>query len=370
MLYGPVVAKLEGAYGGGTGGYTRKMGLYLNYFRSQDFRMVPVFHTVKGQYRFGFFVVRFFLDIWVFLKGLIQLRPDAIHILAQYRTAVPREYALLILAGLFRVPVVYEIKAGVFVTWYKSTNPVFRYMSHFCLKRSKVILCQGMPYVEFLKNELGIEGHYYPNFVADDEIPPQIGPKLAEETMRVCFVGYAFRDKGVFELVEGCLNASKVAPIHLTLIGKEHEEFTQWMDNLDLGDRFTVERKGRLPHDEVLIEYQKNDIYCYPTRHKGEGHNNSINEAMMMGLVIITTRQGFLGSILSPERAYFLDEVATSQVQGVLEHIGTNREEAIEKGLKVRKHLLQNFTSSVAYSKLENHYRRAIGIPERVPEKV
>lgn len=370
LLYGPVVAKLEGAYGGGTGGYTRKMGLYLNYFRSEAFKMVPVFHTVKGQYRYGFFVVRFFIDLWVFLRGLIQLRPDVVHILAQYRTAVPREYALLILAGLFRVPVVYEIKAGVFVSWYQSTNPVFRYMSHFCLKRSKVILCQGMPYVEFLREKLGIEGHYYPNFVADEEIPAQIGPKLQEAVARVCFVGYAFRDKGVFELVEGCLKASKVVPIHLTLIGKEHEEFTQWMNGLDLGDRFTVDRKGRLPHEQVLKEYQKNDIYCYPTRHKGEGHNNSINEAMMMGLVIITTRQGFLGSILSPERAYFLDEVATPQVQGVLEHIGTHREEAQEKSRKVRQYLLQHFTSSVAYAKLENHYRQAIGLPEKVYEKI
>jgi len=364
MLYGPVVAELEGAYGGGTGGYTRKMGLYLNYFRKERLEMVPCYHTVKGQYKYGFFVVRFFMDFFSFINGLIRIRPQIVHILAQYRTAVPREFAIILVARQLGKPVVYEIKAGVFHTWYEQTNPVLRWMSRFCIKNSAAVLCQGKPYMELIEREMGIKTYYHPNFVAENEIPPAPGDKLTEPAMRLLFVGYAYRDKGVFELIEGCNQTAPQVPIELTLIGKEHEEFTSWLDGLELHPNFTVHRLGRMPHEEVLQQYPLNDIYCYPTRHKGEGHNNSINEAMMAGLVIVTTRQGFLGTILNNDIAYFLEEVSTEEVAEKLLAIGTNREVAREKARKVRAYLLENFTSSVAYDKLERYYSDILGLPQ------
>ena len=366
MLYGPVVAELEGAYGGGTGGYTRKMGLYLNHFRKDNFEMVPCYHTVKGQYKFGFFVVRFFMDIYAFISGLARIKPKIVHILAQYRTAVPREFAIIFLARLLGKPVVYEIKAGVFHNWYPSTNPVFRWMAKFCIKNSKVVLCQGKPYIELIEKEIGVKAYYHPNFVADAEIPADPGQKLAGEAMRILFVGYAYRDKGVFELVEGCNNAATISPIELTLIGKEHEEFTSWLDSYELHPNLKIDRLGRKPHDEVLKQYILHDIYCYPTRHKGEGHNNSINEAMMSGLVIVTTRQGFLGTILNNDIAYFLDDVSINEVERTLKDIATDRPKAQEKSRKVRQYLLDNFTSTVAYNKLEKHYSNILGLESQV----
>ncbi|MCB0640197.1 MAG: glycosyltransferase family 4 protein [Phaeodactylibacter sp.] len=356
MLYGPIVAELEGAYGGGTGGYTRKMGLYLNHFRKDDFEMIPCYHTVKGQYKYGFFVVRFFMDLWSFLRGLIQIKPKIVHIQAQYRTAVPREFAIILLARLFGKPVVYEIKAGVFHSWYPQTNPLFRWMAKFCIKNSAVVLCQGKPYIDLIEKEIGVKAYYYPNFVAMTEIPEDPGTKLTDAAMRILFVGYAYRDKGVFELIEGCNKAAEVSPIELTLIGKEHPEFTEWLDQFTLHPNFKVHRLGRMPHEEVLKQYPLHDIYCYPTRHPGEGHNNSINEAMMSGLVIVTTRQGFLGTILNNDIAYFLDAVSTEEVERTLKAIATDRPTAQEKARKVRQYLLDNFTSDVAYNKLEQHY--------------
>ncbi|MCB0678309.1 MAG: glycosyltransferase family 4 protein [Saprospiraceae bacterium] len=366
LLYGPVVAAMEGAYGGGTGGYTRKMGLYLQHFRSETMEFVPSFHTVRGQYRFGFFVVRFFLDLFIFVRDLLRYRPAAVHLLGQYRSAIPREFIVVLLCRLARKPVVYEIKAGVFVEWYQGTNPLFRAMTDFCLRRAALVLCQGRPYVHFLRKQLGIESRYHPNFVPVEEIPDDPGEKLTGEALRVLFVGYAFHDKGVFELVEGCRLAASSTPVELTLVGHEHSDFTKWMDAISPTAGLRVTRKGRLPHEEALEEYRRSDVYCYPTRHRGEGHNNSINEAMMMGLIIVTTRQGFMDTILDEDTACFLPEISPQAIAGALLDISLHREEYRRRSAKVREHLLANFTSEIVFGRLEQHYRRLFGLPAPV----
>jgi glycosyltransferase involved in cell wall biosynthesis len=368
LLYGPGHLKKakKGAYGGGMGGYHRKMGLYLNFFRSDNFEMVPCYHSIKGQYRIGFFVVRFLIDIYAFLRDAWIVRPQVVHVLAQYRRAMPREFALVWLARLFGIKVVYELKAGVFVDWYKTTNSIFRGMAKYCVQKSDAVLGQGMPYVDFVKSELNQQNTFFhPNFVARPEIPEQVREKLNTETLKLLFVGFAYRDKGVFEMIEGCKIASDAVPIELTMIGMEHVEFQEWMDAFDTGDRLKVHRLGRMPHDEVLKAYDRHDIYLYPTRHGGEGHNNSINEAMMNAMVIITTRQGFLGTVLNPDIAYFLDEISPPAIAGQLIDIHTNRESAKKKSQNVRTHLLEHYTSEIAFERLETIYRKLTGQPQQ-----
>lgn len=357
LLFGPVLGSLENAYGGGTGGYTRKMLLYLRHFHSDKFSVRPCFHTVKGQYRYGFFVVRLLIDIWRFTIALIREKPDIVHILAQYRRAAPREFAIVWLSKLFGKKVVYEIKAGVFHTWYPAAGRLMQALARYCLRHSDAILCQGYPFMEFIEKNFGLPTVYYPNFMAENEITGSETALFQGPNLRLLFVGYAFREKGVFELVEACRRvAARGIGLELTLVGKEHPEFQAWLDqNLpELG--FAVHRPGVLPHEEVLGTYASHDLYVYPTRHGGEGHNNTINEAMMNGLIILCTRQGFLGSILKPEFAYLLDSGGADELESILVHIHHNREEAREKGALARKYFLSHFTSQVAFGKLEKVY--------------
>ncbi len=357
LLFGPRINNKKGSYGGGTGGFTRNMSAYLNFFEGDNFEIVPSFHTIRGASRLDFFVIRFFRDAFSFWRDIISVKPKGVHILAQYRMAIPREFMVVLMSKTFGKPVLYEIKAGAFMNWYKSTNTIFRKMMDFVLSNSKVVLSEGIPYLSFLKEEFNIEAHYFPNYVPSNEVPEKVPAKLSEESIKLLFVGYAYKDKGVFELIEGCNLASKNTLIELTLIGKESEPFTEWLNGLDLNENFKINRLGVKPHDFVLDYFNKVDVYCYPTRHGGEGHNNSINEAMMMGLVIITTRQGFLGTVLSDERAYFLNEISPSEISKTIEKIHEDREGSKKKATNSRKHLIENFTSNIAYEKLNNHYK-------------
>ncbi len=176
--------------------------------------------------------------------------------------------------------------------------------------------------------------------------------KLTSPIIHVLFVGYCYKDKGVFELVEACnLLSQENIKIQLTLIGEEHYDFKTYLSQLTLSPFFQIKRLGKIPHDEVLCFFEKNDIYCYPTMHKGEGHNNTINEAMMMNMIIITTRNGFLNQILDDSSAYFINEVTRLEISNIIMNIYKNKSTAISKAKKANYILRNNFLSSIAKKK-------------------
>jgi glycosyltransferase involved in cell wall biosynthesis len=121
---------------------------------------------------------------------------------------------------------------------------------------------------------------------------------------------------------------------------------------------FTVARLGRLPHSDVLNQMSLNDVYFYPTNHSGEGHNNSINEAMMSFMVIVTTKKGFLESVLG-DSAYFLDKVDDANIYNIVQHILNNKEEAAGKAAKAKKRLTENYTSVKQIPMLNSYYKLA-----------
>ena len=360
LLFGPYIGNLKNAYGGGTGGYTRNMLVYIHNYKDKSFEQVPFFHTVRGQLKFDFFILRFLIDIFKYFFSLLKVKPRGIHILAQYRTATPREFAVILIANLFRIPVLYEQKAGAFIWWYKSTNSMFKWMARYCLNKSKIVLTEGLPHQDFLKKEFNIDAGYFPNFVPDSEVPNSEPALLKESTINILFVGYCYRGKGIFELVEGCNIAAKKEKVVLTIIGHEHEEFTSWVDAFPIHENLKINRLGKQPHDVVIDNFKVNDIYCYPTSHKGEGHNNTINEAMMMGLIIITTRNGFLGTILSDDRAYFLNEITDQDIAETIQSIADNKIVARQKASASKNYLKKHFLSSVAFDKLSNYYEKLI----------
>lgn len=363
LLVGPAVGKdLAGAYGGGTGGYTRKMQLYLQYFRSAAFEQKPCFHTVRGQsYPLGR-VGRLFIDLYRFLRCLRSQPIAGVHLLGQYRGALLREYAMAQLSRWFGIPYLYEIKAGVFIDWYENTHMLNQLLMRQMLKHASQILAQGQPYVDFLKERWNLQAIYFPNFVPGAELGPISTELFSSRQLRILFVGYAIREKGVFELVTACRELAASFPIQLTLIGQENDEFSTWADQLTEHPAFELCRRGKLPHAEVLAAFGKHDIYCYPTRHKGEGHNNTINEAMMNGLVVVTTTQGFLGSIIGTDRGYLLEESSVAAIKATVIDVMSDQETARKKADRARQYLEANFLDKVAFAKLETGYRKMTSI--------
>ena len=225
LLYGPPFGRaIAQGNGGGTGGYTRNMQAYISSLELDGAALEPLFHTVRGE-RSGLletFVARMIIDCWQITKALIGRRPDAVHAVATYRAALPREVFLAALCRVLGVKLVYDIKAGAFVTSYEQGHAAYRAAVEYVLRSAGAILVEGEAYQQFLTRRFGISSEFFPNFVPVAEVPQAVPERLGGEPLRLLFVGYCYQGKGVQSLLEGCALAAKSGlRCELTLVGEQ-----------------------------------------------------------------------------------------------------------------------------------------------------
>ena len=137
-------------------------------------------------------------------------------------------------------------------------------------------------------------------------------------------------------------------------------EIKNYIRKCSLSKNLKLILKGKLKHEDVLIEFTKNDVYCYPTRHDGEGHNNTINEALMHGLVISSTKLGFIGDFLNEENSYPINKLKEEEIAKIFLDIIEDVPLAIKKSMKGRNLILAEFNSQKAKSKLGIYYNEIL----------
>lgn len=363
LIYGPTLVG-KSAYGGGVGGYTRNLAVYLSTFNVPGYTFAPLYYTVRGQLQFGLLtpIARFFVDIFNLVRGVFWIRPMAIHALVSPR-ATPRVFILAVLCRLSGTKLIYDLKAGSFIDCYEKGSPFHRWATGYILRTACIRLVEGTVYIPFLEKHYGCQSEYFPNFVPDTEIPADVPARLLTPEVSVLFVGYCYEGKGVFELLRGCARAARSGgvSIHLQFVGEEEPDFSDFADRFELPPTLRVTRHGRQPHRDVLAFMLASDIYCYPSRHLGEGHNNSINEAMMSGNIILATRAGFLADILDGNCGVFLDEVSEKQVAVRLIEVVQDRFLFRRFAENARRKLMSEFTATAANSRLRRVYATHFG---------
>lgn len=116
LIVGPKCIADTGAYGGGMGGYTRNMSVYLSTLGGKDLELSPFYHSVRNRHRslFNSRPIRMMSDTLRFFAICVSHRPDAVHILAQYRSAIAREFVQVLICQMLRIPIGYDVKAGAF----------------------------------------------------------------------------------------------------------------------------------------------------------------------------------------------------------------------------------------------------------------
>ena len=361
ILFGPDLNSAKNAYGGG---YVRNMSVYLNNFTSKEFKFIPCFHTIRENYTYNIFtnVIRLFIDLKRYIICLFSSKKIiGVHVLAQYRGAIYREFCIVIISLLLKKFIFYEIKAGAFIDFYHKSNSLTKTIITFILKNSTIIFVEGKKYLEFLNKYFHLHAIYIPNFIPTSELTYIQQKKLSSEVLKILFAGYCYEEKGVFELLNACILVKQSGiDIELSFIGNEHIDFSNYLDGIENICDFKINRYGIQDHNFVLEQMKNNDIYCYPTYHSGEGHNNSINEAMMMKMVIVTTREGFLGDILTEKESFFINKKSVNDIYETLLFIDQNRNIATSKGESAYKKLVDNYTGEIIFKRLEENYLKLL----------
>ena len=286
---------------------------------------------------------------------------QGVHILGQYRGAVLREFCIVLICKILQIPILYEIKAGAFIKSYESGNSLYKKSIDIIIKNSKIILVEGKIYQEHIYRLYHKKSYYFPNIVPTDEIPNKVDKKFQSGILKVLFVGFAYEGKGIKELIMGCdILAKKGKQIELTLVGLIDPEIENFIDNMYKSKLFKINKKGKLKHSDVLSEFTTNDIYAYPTKHEGEGHNNTINEALMHQMVISSTKIGFIDDFLNDENSYPINELNSEVISNTFLKIIRDIPLAIDKSRKGRKLILEQFNSEIAKLNLEKYYNELL----------
>jgi glycosyltransferase involved in cell wall biosynthesis len=361
ILCGPSTELGADGYGAGKGGYVRNVAALLGHFSSGDVKVTLSPYSTRRYSRWWKILLPFRLisDLSVFARNVH--RGGAVHVMMTYGPAIYREFGMSMIAAAVGRPLILDIRGGAFVPWLESASWFQRVMARWVLKNALFILGQGVAVVRYLQPRYGNKVHHFPNFIQSGYLPSNIRPRLTERELGVIFVGYCYADKGVFELVEGCADAAREGlSVRLTLVGAESPEFSAHLDGYPVPPGLRIDRRGALDFDEVQSYLAGHDIFCFPTRHAGEGHPNVITEAMAHGLVIVTTRRGFISELLDETSAYFVDAGSADAIAEKLAHIDSHREEAQRRAQNARTVVQERFTEAQVLGELRNVYLSAL----------
>jgi glycosyltransferase involved in cell wall biosynthesis len=362
VLCGPSTELGTEGYGGGKGGYVRNVTALLAHFSSGDVKVTLSPYSTRRYSRWWKLLLPFRLiaDLRVFARNVH--RGGAVHVMMTYGPAIYREFGMSVIAAAVKRPLILDIRGGGFVLWLESASWPQRAMAHWVLKHARVILGQGVAVVGYLKPRYGDKVHHFPNFIQSGYLPSSIRPRLMERELGVIFVGYCYAGKGVFELVEGCASAARRGlSVRLTLVGAESPDFSVYLDSYTAPTGLRIDRRGTVEFNVVQTLLARHDIFCFPTRHIGEGHPNVITEAMAHALVIVTTRQGFISELLDETSAYFVDAGSAGAIADMLVHIDTHRNEAQQKAHSARSAVQERFTEAQVLGQLRKLYLRTLG---------
>ncbi|MCP5519180.1 MAG: glycosyltransferase family 4 protein [Verrucomicrobiales bacterium] len=184
---------------------------------------------------------------------------------------------------------------------------------------------------------------------------PQSVDEEDEAVVRVLFLAYCTREKGLFDAIEGVVRANAAQGsaasrlrLRLTVAG----DFTQ------AAERVEFERLQEEHRPTTRIEWagfargeakdrlwREADIFCFPTYYRAESFGLVLVEAMAYGLPIVTTRWRSLPDLLPPDYPGLVEPRQPDQIADRLARC------LVADGAALRGEFLRRFTR-------ETHLRR------------
>jgi len=351
------------------GGYARANELTATSFLDEEFgiRRLPI--TVPGE---GGFVARLATDLVRTRRCLRQTDAPIFHLTAQKGRGTYREWAQFRMAKRAGRRFVMDVRAGAFAEEFPREPRHRRAMLRRMLRGADAVTVEGRPFVAWIAREFGREALWLPNFVrlehrgAYPRAP--LDPPGPGEPWRLIFTGRVIPEKGLEELIGACRRLRALGlDVHLDVVGPAEPAYQATLRRIaERNASASVTFHGRLEHGAVMEALARSHVYAFPSRWVGEGHSNAVNEAMQVGLPVVTTDQGFLADVVTPACGALVprgDEEALAEALGSLLR---DPERLRRSGAAARERVYSEFSDAVVLERLARLYRQLLGrLPER-----
>lgn len=222
-------------------------------------------------------------------------RADAVVIFGSNGFLLSLTPLLVILAKSAGKPCYIRSFGGSLDQFADNLMPILRNVLLFGFRWSDGLIVETRLLHDYFQKLLGEDVYYVPGYrpLPVDEAPPAhlAAPKPAAEPLRLVFLGWVRREKGVFVLLESLkkLNASQQDAIHCDIYGPIHPTVAQQFEQ-EVAEIACASYGGVLEPASVIETLRTYDALVFPSFYQGEGHPGVVIEAMAAGIPVITTQ--------------------------------------------------------------------------------
>ena len=257
-------------------------------------------------------LVRFMLAARRFVRFVIRFerhRPDAVLLFTASGLSLVEKGSMAWYARLRRVPaLMFPRGGGVLESCAKSRFS--RVWVRIAYRGARIVLCQGPMWRRFVTDILrrpNSDAPIIPNWTASEhllEIGRNRTLEASQKPLRLLFVGWLEKEKGIFELLEACSRLAQKNSFLLDIAGKGHADNSvrEFVIEKKLGDR--VRFLGWIKGPEIETAYAQADILVLPSWK--EGMPNVIIEAMASKLAVVVTTVGNVPDFITDEQQALL----------------------------------------------------------------
>ena len=239
---------------------------------------------------------------------------------------------------------------------YDKRDDAYRHKQLEIFRLADGVLCQGECFVDFIKEKLGRDSFYYPNFI-DDEFISTLKPRNIDGEIRLVYFGRVAPSKNVDQVIRATALLRRSYPgARLDIIGGVDPEYKTLLDR-------AVEESG-LPADAIRyhgpqsLEYivgvlQAAHFFVFPTAY--EGHSNALTEAMACGAVPVASDVGFNASIIG-DKSLVIDSLdAKDYAERMAEILQSGQINTLSASVQNR--IISHYTRSLVAPRLTAYIR-------------
>jgi glycosyltransferase involved in cell wall biosynthesis len=275
------------------------------------------------------------------LVRMVFLAPfaDAVFVQMGSELSIFRKCVFILLAHLFRKPVISYVHAGDFIDFLERQPRLVVTFLRLILQGCKVCAFLTHEHVEYAKRNLSLKNSIFlPNFVAAESV--SVTPKTQVGRPNVLFLGRVVKEKGIFELINAFeLLAERKRDISLSIAGAgEIDHITRLINEKGLSEH--VHLHGWMNEDQKKTALAEATILVLPSYF--EAMPLCVLEAMAAGTVVIASGVGAVPFMLEDGQCgIILPKVSAEEIADSIERCldGGNIDELQDRAKKRFKKL-------------------------------
>lgn len=290
-------------------------------------------------------------------RALRDFRPDVVHVNtnAHWPGFVKEALAVRLARRAGARTVLHVRGAGLQFLWEHSRwEPVYRRM----LGWADQVLVLNQTAADHA-GQVGVDHvRRIPNFILRVAEPERDWPPK-NRPLRLVFVGWMIRAKGIFELLDAM---AAVPDVTAEFVGRWMVEgdgqtseaaFTAKVEALGIADRVRI--VGEVPMEEVWAAYNRADVFVLPSW--TEGFPNTLLEAMMAGLPAVVTSVGAMPeAVVDGQTGAVVPKQDVDALTAAIAGLAGDRDQVVAQGQAARARALAEYERSAVVGRLVEIY--------------